>query len=319
MLRRHVWSWMACLLYCGATVAYADSGTCDLPIHDTVQDDVWTISSREAGGDFDTAPRLTYWRYDHSQQRWTPADHAAFLAGDDPQTPTCVYVHGNRVDSHEAIDIGWQAYRNIKSQTPPGKRFRFVIWSWPSAQIPGPLVDVRVKAARCERHALYLAWLVDQMQPTSRVCLIGYSFGARMVAGSLHLLGGGQLAGRSLEAPINSSRQPLRAVLMAAAVDSQALLPNARNGRALAQVDRMLIMTNPTDDVLRHYRLLYGLGSKVRALGFAGAAGYESSPKSAKVTHWNVSRFVGAAHDCSRYLTSPAIISGMTGYALFLE
>ena len=46
---------------------------------------------------------------------------------------------------------------------------------------------------------------------------------------------------------------------MAGALDNSSLAPRGRNGRAISQVERMLIMINPRDSVLNHYPLLGGL------------------------------------------------------------
>jgi hypothetical protein len=280
---------------------------------------VWTISSRQTPcGDAD-APRLSYWRLHPQSNEWTPSTHEAFLAADDPAVPSCFFVHGNRVSHGESFDIGWRAYKRFRAHAPPERRFRFVIWSWPSTRIQGQIKDVRVKARQSEAHAIYLAWLLDQMHPQTQVSLVGYSYGARLIAGSLHILGGGRSAGRGLATRVHPQRLPLRAVLMAGALDSNALLPHARNGLALTQVDRMLVLTNPADEVLKYYRLLYGLGGKMQALGAAGAAGLRSLGDRAKVAHWNVSRFVGSDHDWARYLYSPVIVERIDDYALYLE
>ena len=283
------------------------------------RDEIWTISSRQVAFDDERSPRLSYWQYCHQTGQWTPSSHEAFLASDDPALPNCFFVHGNRVNHDEAFQIGWRAYERIRSQAPPRRRFRFVIWTWPSTQIPGLLKDLRLKAQRAEAHAYYLAWLLDQMHPQTRVSLVGYSYGARLIASSLHLLGGGRSAGRALVSRLHPDRRPVRAVLMAGALDNNALLPHARNGLALTQVDRMLVLTNPADEVLKYYRLLYGLGSKVQALGAAGVAGLQSLANQSKVAHWNVSRLVGSEHDWSRYLYSPAIASRIERHALYAE
>jgi hypothetical protein len=282
-------------------------------------DEVWTISSRQVGCGEDDCSRLSYWRFCHETHEWLPSSHEAFLASDDPLTPSCFFVHGNRVGHGEAFDIGWRAYQRLRAQAPPARRFRFVIWSWPSTRIQGQIKDVRTKARQSEAHAYYLAWLLDQIDPRTPVSLVGYSYGARLVAGSLHILGGGTSAGRTLATRVHPDRSPVRAVLLAGALDSNALLPRARNGLALTQVERMLVLTNPADEVLKYYRLLYGLGSKIQALGAAGAAGLSSLGTPGKVVHWNVSRLVGPDHDWTRYLYSPAIVSRMESFALYLE
>ena len=171
-------------------------------------------------------------------------------------------------------------------------------------------MDVRHKACVSDRHAWHLAWLVDQMHPRGALSLIGYSYGARLVCGSLHLLGGGRLAGHALDQRVHPARLPLRAVLLAGALDSHALMPHGRNHRALSQVERMLVTVNSRDPVLLHYPLLAGLFQKgPPALGYTGFFPESLGDDCFKVAQWNVGPYVGKEHDWERYLDSPAIVS----------
>ena len=74
-------------------------------------------------------------------------------------------------------------------------RLRFVIWSWPSDKIKGPLNDIRTKAWRTDTDGYYLGWFLQRMHPQSDIGLIGFSYGARIVSGALHVLAGGELDG----------------------------------------------------------------------------------------------------------------------------
>jgi hypothetical protein len=107
---------------------------------------------------------------------------------------------------------------------------------------------------------------------------------------------------------------------MAGALDSSSLVPRGRNGRAISQVDRMLVMINPLDPVLTHYPLLAGLLHKgPPALGFTGFSVSSLGHDRHKVAQWNVSGYVGKEHDWQRYIHSPRIISVLKGYALFAD
>jgi hypothetical protein len=228
-------------------------------------------------------------------------------------------VHGNRIRHEEALRDGLQAYKQL-SACMRDQPLRFVIWSWPSTQVPRPLNDVRLKACVSDAHARHLAWLVDQMPAESCVSLIGYSFGARLVGGALHLLGGGSLAGHALAHRSSSQRVPLRAVLLAGALDGHSLLPHGRNSRAVSQVDRMLVTVNCKDAVLHHYPLLGGLLSNgPPALGYAGFFTESLGADGYKVVQWNVNSYVGQDHNWRRYLGSPAILSRLQSFALFAQ
>jgi hypothetical protein len=274
---------------------------------------VWVISSRAACGIVPgSGPRLSAWRYDRAAGRWAGSDVDSFLASGSPDVPTVFFVHGYRISHNEAFRTGWMAFQRFSAQVPSDQPLRFVVWSWPSAQVQGILADMRSKACQCDLHAYYLAWLLDRIDPREPVSLIGYSLGSRLIAGALHLLGGGRLAGRSLTQRANPARPPMRAVLMAGALDAHSFAPHGRNGRALAAVKQMLVMVNPADYVLRFYGLLYGLGGGPDAVGYVGAAGADDR----KLKHWNVSRYVGEEHGCESYLFHPAIMAGLKNYIL---
>jgi hypothetical protein len=273
---------------------------------------VWAISSRSGS-------RLQYWRHTEGCG-WTPSSHEAFLATDRPDLVTCFYVHGNRLPHAEALSEGWHVYQRLGASLSPEQPLRIVIWSWPSTRVEGPVQDLRLKAFVSEAHAWHLAWLVDQMHPDVPISLIGYSYGARLVSGALHLLGGGHLAGHSLDHRVHPHRAPLRAVLMAGALDSHALTPRGHNARAASQVERILITVNPKDLVLHYYPLLRGLlHTGPPALGYTGFFAHTLGPDSHKVLQWNVARYVGQDHDWQRYLHCPAILTPLRAYVLFEE
>ena len=81
-----------------------------------------------------------------------------------PTTPdqiVVIYIHGNRVPSELAAPEGQHVYRLLTAGVADATPIRFVIWSWPSAQVQGPLRDVRTKANRTDLAGYCLAWLLD--------------------------------------------------------------------------------------------------------------------------------------------------------------
>src|SRR5690606_32297914 len=147
--------------------------------------------------------------------------------------PTVVYIHGNRVENGEDKPHGLWFHRSLAARTPSDGPMRFVIWSWPSSQIRGVVNDYQVKAARTKQVGWQLAWAVDRLPPETPLALVGYSYGARVVTGTLHLLAGGSLGELSLPERAHWSRPPIRAALIAAAVDAQWIRPGGYHGRAL--------------------------------------------------------------------------------------
>jgi hypothetical protein len=96
------------------------------------------------------------------------------------------------------------------------------------------------------------------------------------LAGALHLLAGGTLDGRGLP-PANLSAwktagpRPIRAIMLAAAVDVDWLQPSAPGGLALPEVERMLVSKDCLDRALRWYPRLEGRRGP-EALGRVGPA-----------------------------------------------
>src|SRR5262245_11910838 len=159
------------------------------------RDQVWLVSTRclgcpSAGPEM---PAWQIWRYE--QAMWQPRTAAEFYAADAADLVTPFYIHGNRIDPGVASSDGLAVYFQMAGKFDGEPPVRFVIWSWPSSQIHGPLRDVRSKAARSDVDAYYLGRFLEGMKPEVHTGLIGYSYGARIACGALHLLGGGTQIG----------------------------------------------------------------------------------------------------------------------------
>jgi hypothetical protein len=232
-----------------------------------------------------------------------------FMSTDDPQLVDVIFVHGNGVTAADAVEEGGAFCRKLSACS--GRPMRFVIWSWPSErQERGLLPDLRLKLARTNIEALYLARFMKSLPPNAPLCLIGFSFGGRIAAGSLNLLGGGAIAGRSLDIAGPQRGSPIRSVMLGAALGNDALLPQGSHGRALSQTDRMLVTVNPRDCVLRHFPLLRE--DRSPALGLAGMAGY-SDAIGEKIVYVEITEYLGRHHAFRHYLEVPAILELVRG------
>ena len=280
--------------------------------------DVWLISTRRAArcGQVDFAAEKIDFHQLGDDHRWQPADLDSFLRSDDPDVPTAVFVHGNRAGANAAIRDGEQVLRRMKRHA--GQRsFRLAIWSWPSDRIAGrQRHDVRIKAAYSDVQAYYLAECLHRIEPEVSVGLVGYSFGARVITGALHMLGGGTVAGRGLSEEgfseeQDAGRTPLRAMLVAAACDAGWLLPGHRHGLATSRVERIMVTRNGCDPVLRWYPRLYGRRGP-QAMGYAGA--YCCGDSRERIEQLGVSCSVGRNHDWNCYVRAPAIERQLAWY-----
>ncbi|HWB07903.1 MAG TPA: hypothetical protein VG826_01575 [Pirellulales bacterium] len=236
---------------------------------------------------------------------WRPSSLDELVAARDSRLTTIVLVHGNDTVDPRARSKGLGIYQALAENAE--RPLRLIVWSWPADYLGGTLRhDARVKAERADVDAYYLAQFIGQLDPDEALSLVGYSFGARVVSGALQLVGGGSLAGRI--SGRNDPRAPIRAVLLAAAIDDDWLLPGHRYGHALSVVERLVVLVNPQDRVLRFYRFL-APGTGAAALGAHGLpspAGLE--PHLAKIEQIDVGPLVGVQHGWSSYARCPDIL-----------
>jgi hypothetical protein len=285
--------------------------------------EIWLISTRRAPlcgeplcGKIDAEDaRFDYWRLG-ADDRWGPADREAFLKADDPGVPTSFYIHGNRVGTCTALDQGLSIYRCLEQQA-DDRPFRMVIWSWPADRIRGRVRnDVRVKARRSDVQGYYLAVCLDRIRADVPVNMIGYSFGARVITVAMHIMAGGEVAGYKLPEKPAPRSAPVRAVLVAAALDYDWLLPDRRNGLALDRLDNVLITRNSCDRVLKWYPRMYRRGGP-EALGYAGlACPGRLGAEREKIEMVSVRCSVGKGHSWSNYFRAPGLCNRLGWYAL---
>jgi hypothetical protein len=215
---------------------------------------------------------------------------------------TVIYVHGNRVSVGMDETEGMAVYQSIITARAHRGPLRYIIWSWPSSQIPGLIKDYQVKAVRTNPVAWQLAWFLDKLPTKTPLALMGYSYGARTVSGTMHLLAGGSLGNLKLEERQHPERPPIRVALMAAAFDADWILPGEMHQRAIQQVDRMVVVTNRHDPAMRFFKLSTR-NSRADALGLAGVPHKEKLGTAAKrIQYIDVSAEVGHSHVIYDYL-----------------
>lgn len=281
------------------------------------QDEVWLVSTRCLGcPEGKDASAWAIWRYEPKEPRWLDAQAADFYHSDPVHSVTSIYVHGNRVDSDKAASEGLDVYFELAGKFDDVPPVRFVIWSWPSDQIHGQIRDVRVKADRTDTEAFYLAGFVAGMQPDVRVGLTGFSFGARIIAGGMHLLGGGTLQG--MASP--GGPRPLRVALWAAAEHDDWLHPGEYHGQALGMADRWLNAYNCCDPALAMYRFIDSCKNAV-AMGYSGVCCRHLLPPELdqRIEEISAAHLVGRTHLPEPYLYSPPIVDRTRATVLWLD
>jgi len=312
---------LAVLLFSGAAAA-AEQVQAPAAVGSTVcatfrvrpQDQVWLVSTRHLGcyggaGD----PGLLVWRYQDGL--WQPASRAEFYAADSPDVITPIWIHGNQIDFNESAGYGLSVYFQMVGKLDGEPPARFVIWSWPSDKIRGVLRDVRAKAARSDIDAQYLGSFLAGMRPDVRVGVIGYSYGARIVSGAMHLLGGGELLGQVLPP---TPRPQVRLALWAAAEHDYWYLPGQFHDRALSAADAWFITLNYCDPVLSRYRFLDPCAG-AQAVGHSGISGRQLLPPdvNARLEEVNVTNLIGKQHNWRPYLYSLYIQDRTRDYVMW--
>lgn len=288
------------------------------PLASRPLDQLWLVSCRGLGaaGREQNFARLGYWRYVASSG-WVTSNRDEFLLSGGLVSVTSVFVPGNGYSGKQVRELGSVAYRRLVAGAANETPLRFVIWSWPSDRInAGPVQDARVKAARTTLAAWYLARWLDDLEPLGDISIIGCSFGARVVGEALELRGGGRLGPYELTDPA-STRSQVRVVLVSAAIDNDWLLPGRRLGHALSHVERLLLINNTSDSVLRRYGWLYGRRNSAAALGYTGLIGVRRlGDNAAKVRQIDATNTVGRQHGFMNYFSVPRVVGWMRPYVL---
>ncbi len=177
-----------------------------------------------------------------------------------------VYVHGNwhsPSDSRRRSAIVYAALLR-RSHLP----ICFISYSWPSERKDGYARDVIGKKHRIDADSYYLADFISCLQPTCKLSFLGFSFGAKVCSGALHLCNGGVLAGRSLGQQ-NYPPHHMRVSFIAPAFERSALTRCGRYSAALGSIDALVNLYNSRDPILRRFRF-FDRNSEPIAAGFAG-------------------------------------------------
>jgi hypothetical protein len=238
-------------------------------------DRIWLISTRHLTSDICRVdlqqPPLGVFRIDPcgSHERTTLAELESQLQ---PSRRLVVYVHGNRMDLNGNLTRGLWIYRDIK-RCRDQSAVDWVLWSWPAAKEGLWLKDFRAKAQRTDGQGLYLAWFLRrQIQASVPTSMIGFSYGARVVTGSLHALAGGKLGGRCLPGDVLTGAQ-IKAALIAPAIASNWLCERGYHGMTTKNLQELVLLYNGRDAVLKRYWRLARMPGTV-ALGYSGPQGF---------------------------------------------
>jgi len=304
---------------CGPLVANA-SPPADAPAPSaslaTSDDDIWVVSTRRLPdiGRLPATVTLGVERLvpDVGCSRWMPSDLPSLL--DDPQRPLAVFIHGNRYDSASAKSQGVLLARRLAACRPHAPQVRTVIFSWPSSQEGHLLRDSRAKYERSMTEGYYLAWLLGQMDPGRPVAIMAYSYGALIALEALDNLATAERSGRSSLQPWIDRPARLHLVLMAAAVQQDALAPCGEYRQVLRCIDRLTLLNNTQDQALRFFEFV-DPDLRTEALGREHMPA-RWLPPGIEFVQVDAAPIIGKSHRFPPYMETPALRQRMAAGAL---
>lgn len=280
----------------------------------------WIVSSHQSPQSFDDAcpqfcPSVT--RFDDCVG-FRQSHMAELCPSLQPGIPVCIAVHGAFVDwpsvCHESKCI-WQWLQAAC----PDQPFQFIFFTWPSDRIMSPLIqiDVGILGRRASRNGFYVAELIQHVPAECPISLVGHSLGTRVIASTLHLMGGGTVEDLRYRHAGFSGRR-IRTVFLASALDHDWLNPGERFGCALHSTECLLNLKNSHDAFLKIYPLRRPFSS--RALGQTGFTSKDRMQLrgwNSKVHDMDVTNAIGHAHFWPYYFRLPGLSRSFGNYIFF--
>jgi hypothetical protein len=194
-----------------------------------------------------------------------------------------------------------------------------IAFDWPSQRIyRNDFLDVNEKGRRAFVAAYHLAQFVQAFPASSRICLLGQSYGGRVVPGALHLLGGGQLGNHPCVGLAGVRPDlDLRGIIIAGASDRNWLDPGQKFDRALHAVTGFLNLYNRRDESLILYPFLIRSGHR-NALGRLGLSNHDFDklgPLAARYEEHDINDILGTEHSLLDATANPRIGRWIAPYA----
>lgn len=256
-----------------------------------------------------------------------PVTFEQFQAGQLPNAPTCIMIHGGFTRIQDVWEDSDCTDRWLRAACPQSP-LNHIYYTWPSEgpfalQPDNPLttlvpcLDFAILGHRAEHNGFYVADLISRLPATTTVCLIGHSLGARTIASALHLMGGGAVHGVRRWNPVDSG-QRIRVVLAAAAIEHDWLNPQDRFGCALNRAECLISLRNEQDPALAFFPLRRPFSSRALARsGFTNKDQRKLGEHWAQVAELDVTQVVGRGHGWPNYCEHFCISRAIAPYLFF--
>ena len=273
----------------------------------SAESDLWMVDTTSVTGHgvlSEQFSKITFQYHDGTQ--WIVSDIESFERTHRHDRPLVIVVPGYSNTRSDTIRIGMKA-RNLCVSN-ESILCRIVLWNWPSHQTSRrKLRDVRAKIPIADTNGKYLGLLLQKLEPTAKVSILGCSFGSRIACSAIKYLDEN-----------NDRKKRISLVLTAPALDRNWFSPSAKYGRIPEYVEKLLLFYNPSDRVLRLYPLIYGLGSDREAMGKAGPLSCDFQPEHRpKIKPINMSTELGDRHHVEHYLDTRTLKEHVASHLLF--
>jgi hypothetical protein len=224
--------------------------------------DVWMITTETASWTKATESefeKIVYWQLVKSgrQRYWKKSDASSFFETQDPVVPILIFSPGYTSTKSDTVEIGLKIIGLFDSRKP----IRVVFWQWPAEKVACRLLpDIRSKIPVTAANGLYISMLLKRLKPESKVSILGFSFGTRLLGDAVENVG-----------DLKPEGMKINLIYGGAASDRAWLAEGRRNGNVPKIANKILVFYNPEDFRLKFYPFLYANDNNAEPLGSNGA------------------------------------------------
>jgi len=265
-------------------------------------EDVWLIDTHNA--DWTCASDADFEKIKYYQlvnYCWVKSNAEKFFQTQTPDVPLILFAPGYTSTTSDTIEAGMTLVSLYNGK----HNARTVFWEWPAdRQFLRLSHDIRAKIPVAAASGNYVSKFLRKLQPESQICLIGFSFGNRVICDAVQNSG-------ELDLHIHL-------ILMASATDRFWLTKQGRHADVPRFAEKILILYNPQDRALKFYPSLYGGCYRPESLGRLGLPTSQISEEYRnKIESININSYAGKYHRTVKHLQSPAFRQKMGEYLFF--
>ncbi len=272
------------------------------------ESDIWLVKSH-AGEAADVETLQFFQLQGRSWKKW---DAETFYSTQNAEIPLIVYAPGYTTTTEDTVMLGMKLTSLYKKRG----ESRTVFWKWPSEKVDCRLIpDIRSKLPIVTQNAELMAAFLRKLQSRSKVCMIGFSFGNRIILDAAESL--------ATNPSDRSEHFTFHLVLAAAATDADSLGKGGRHENVPEFCEKILVLYNPEDSKLLFYPFLYGrhsLGKLIgpESLGKQGPPLSRICPENREhIEAININRYVGSEHKTVDHIMTPSFRNRVDSYLLF--